>query len=178
MKIYLTSGSMDFMEALQQKYSADNMIVMHGAGNSILLHETLGPTRFNSPQIYEVIHSTGNLEDKGFFSFNYMPVTDEGQPIFEHQFKKEAHLIEKEPGFIALRLLKPTHLDTYIVLTEWENTRRFNTWKFSHSYRHILEDSDTGTRLANMPHMFSSAPYVATYKTKEDDDEEIPTTLD
>lgn len=166
---------MDFMEALQLKFATDNMIVMHGAGNSILLHETLGPTRFNSPQTYEVIYSKGTLQEPGFFSFNYMPVTEEGKPIFEHQFKKDAHLIEKEPGFIALRLLKPTHLDTYIVLTEWENTRRFNTWKFSHSYKHILEESATGTNLANTPHLFSSAPYVATYKTKEEDELEVET---
>ena len=46
MNIYLTSGTMDFMESLRKRYANETMIVMHGTGNSVLLHETEGKPFF------------------------------------------------------------------------------------------------------------------------------------
>ena len=68
------------------------MIVMHGEGNSLLLHETEGKTVFQTPRRYEVISSSGTLEENGFFAFNNIPVTDEGRPIFEHRFTKRSEM--------------------------------------------------------------------------------------
>lgn len=160
MNVFLTSGTMDFMEALQQKFSNEQMIVMHGTRNSILLHETVGKTLFQTPRRYETINSVGILTQAGFFALNNIPVTDEGRPIFEHQFHNHADKISELPGFISLRLLRPLKSDTYIVLTQWSENIFFERWKNSTSYSQLFEnnDSDLGTA-----HIFSSAAYLTTY---------------
>lgn len=171
MNIYLTSGSMDFMESVRNRFLKENMVVMHGIGNSILLHETAGKTLFATPQNFKVISSAGTLTEKGFFALNYIPITDEGRPIFEHQFHSKADSIEEARGFIAFRLLQPIKSDTYIILTQWDDTFSFNLWKNSTSYKSVLADSQSGLSSGNRHYMFSSAPYVATYQTKEEDEE-------
>ncbi len=164
MNIYLTSGSMDFMESLQKKFKADNMIVMHGAGNSILLHETTGKTRFETPNRYEVTASSGELQAEGFFAFNHIPVSDEGKPIFEHRLQVRSDKITAEPGLIAFRFLRPTNSDTYIVITQWTDKRSFDLWKKSPTYTQSAHE--IGEATDRRSHLFSSAPYLTTYTSQ------------
>lgn len=171
LNIYLTSGTMNFMESLQAKFSEENMIVMHGAGNSILLHETMGKTLFQTPRHYEVIHSFHSLEHQGFFAFNNIPVTEEGKPIFEHRFHNYAESITKFAGLVATRLLRPTNSDTYIVLTQWTTKKAFDQWKKSSNYAQIQTISEDGLITNKSSHIFSSAAYLTTYQGIEDEDD-------
>jgi len=161
---------MDFMESLRKRHENETMVVMHGAGNSMLLHETEGKTIFETPRRYEVLSSTGELEENGFFVFNNIPVTDEGRPVFEHRFLNRAGAIENEPGFVAFRLLRPLDSDTYIVLTEWSKSVFFDAWKTSNAYKIAHEKRDSRVGTDKTAHIFSSAPYVTTYTAKIEDE--------
>ena len=172
MNIYLTSGTMDFMETLRKSNSKETMIVMHGVGNSVLLHETAGKTLFQTPRRYEVISTSGTLTEEGFFAFNNIPVTDEGRPIFEHRLLSRIDTIADEPGFVAFRLLRPVDSETYIVLTQWTNQGDFKSWENSSTYKTVHENNESGAGLDKMPNLFSSAAYVTTYKTKKEDDKD------
>ena len=129
MNIFLTSGTMDFMETLKERYENEMMIAMHGTGNSVLLHETDGKTVFQTPRRYEIINSSGDFTRTGFFAFTHIPVTDEERPVFEHRYPNRVEVIQEEPGFVAFRLLRPLNSDTYIVLTQWANPEFFDFWK-------------------------------------------------
>lgn len=171
MNIYLTSGTPTFMESLRKKYPQETMIVMHDGASSLLLHETASKTLFQTPRRYEVIASSGELADNGYFVWNHIPVTDEGRPIFEHRFKERAHTLDEELGFIAFRLLRPLGSDTYLVMTEWSTSTYYEMWKNA-SPDH--DDYFTGHTVAgadNSPHIFTGAASVTTYitKTKEGD---------
>lgn len=166
MNVFLTSGTMDFMESLRKKYANEKMVVMHGKGNSLLLHETGGASVFQTPIRYEAIGSSGILQDEGFFALNNIPVTDEGRPIFEHRLLSHADAIEDEPGFIAHRLLRPLDSNTYVVLTQWSRKDFFDLWKKSSTYSFIIDEKGAGRE--KKPHMFSSAPYLTTYKHKKE----------
>ncbi|MER2091003.1 MAG: antibiotic biosynthesis monooxygenase [Sporosarcina sp.] len=167
MNIYMTSGTPEFMESLKEKHAREQMIAMHGQGNSLLLHETEGKTVFQTPRRYEVIGSSGTIQDGGFFVFNNIPVTDEGRPIFEHRFKNRAEAVQSELGFMAFRLLRPLDSDTYVVMTEWSDNTYYTRWKNSSAFKeaHIADPSTAG--VDNTTHIFSSAPYVTTYVTRE-----------
>jgi heme-degrading monooxygenase HmoA len=166
MNIYMTSGTPEFMESLKEKYAAEGLIAMHGHGNSLLLHETDGKTVFQTPRRYEVVSSSGTLQESGYFVFNNIPVSDEGRPVFEHHFTERADAIESELGFIAFRLLRPLDSDTYIVMTEWSESMYYARWKNSPSFDQVnLTKSQTG--VDNTPHIFSSAPYVTTFTTRD-----------
>lgn len=170
MYIYLTSGTGDFLEQVKNKYSNEHMILIHGEGNSVLIHETEGKTVFATPRKFEVLDSVNDLEEHGFFVFNNIPVTDEGRPVFEHRFLERSRAIENEPGFVAFRLLRPIKSDTYIVMTQWHGPHSFEAWKSSKAYEtaHARRDDSTGIRQQNI---FSAASYVTTYSAipKEED---------
>ena len=172
MNIYLTSGTPEFMDSLKAKHENEKMFVLYGEGNAVLLHETAGKTVFSTPRKYEVIDSSGELTDQGYYVFNNIPVTDEGRPIFEHRFSNRARAIENEPGFIAIRVMRPVGSDTYIVLTEWTGAGSFQAWQNSQAYEKAHEKRGTAEGIDKAPNIFSSASYVTTYWTKHDDKDE------
>ena len=84
------------------------MIAMHGTGNSVLLHETDGKTVFQTPRRYEVINSSGTLQETGFFAFTHIPVTDEERPVFEHRFPNRVEVIQDRTWICCIPVTSPT----------------------------------------------------------------------
>ncbi|MDN4606764.1 antibiotic biosynthesis monooxygenase family protein [Sporosarcina highlanderae] len=171
MYLYMTSGTQDFMEKLQQRYKDKGMILMHGGGQSLLLYETEAKSVFQAPRRYEVISSAGVLKDEGFFVCNNVAVTDEGRPVFEHRFSSLNGEIDSQQGFIAFRLLRPLDSDTYVVLTQWEKAADFDLWKNSPSFKNSHQSIDNKEFATNTTHIFSSAPYITTYTARKKENE-------
>ncbi|MDO7486404.1 antibiotic biosynthesis monooxygenase [Peribacillus frigoritolerans] len=115
---------------------------MQNPDTAVLLHETTGKTIFSSPRKYEVVDGKGNLQDHGYVVMNNIPVSEEGRPVFEHRFKNRAGFIENEPGFVALRILRPINSETYVILTIWEKQADFLNWKNSSSFK-MAHNSDS-----------------------------------
>jgi len=166
MYMYLTTGTRDFMEKLQERHANKGMILMHGGGQSLLLHETDGKSVFQTPRRYEVISSAGGLKEEGYFVFNNVPVTDEGKPVFEHRFSLDSGRIESQNGFTAFRLLRPLDSDTYVVMTEWEDASDYDRWKHSQDFKESPQSVDMNAFADNTTHIFSSASYITTYIAK------------
>jgi heme-degrading monooxygenase HmoA len=168
MNIYMTTGTYEFLKTIKEKHSEEKMFLMQNAENSLLLHETSGKTVFSSPRKFEVIDAKGEIQEDGFVVMNNIPVAEEGRPIFEHRFKNRAGLIEKEPGFLAIRVLRPLNSDTYVIFTEWETERAFKDWQASSSFQQAhkkpeKENMDTNKKI------FSGPSYIKQYylKTKK-----------
>ncbi|KQL33244.1 antibiotic biosynthesis monooxygenase [Psychrobacillus sp. FJAT-21963] len=157
MNFYITSGTPEFMDSIKKKHPKEDLFLLHGVGNSVLIHETSGKSVFQVPRKYEILESYGRFSEKGYFVLQHIPLSDEGRPIFEYQYTKLTETVEKEPGFIALRVLKPLKSDTYIILTEWSGPNSFEVWKKSNplNFDHV----------ADKQKIFTSAPYVSTYKS-------------
>jgi heme-degrading monooxygenase HmoA len=166
--MYLTSGTIDFMEKLQKRHANEEMILMHGGGRSLLLHETDGKSVFLAPRRYEVVSSAGKLKEEGYFVYNNIPVTDEGRPVFEHRFSTNTGKIESEKGFIAFRLLRPLDSDTYIVMTEWDDATDYDRWKNSSAFKESPQSLNMKDFAGNTTHIFASASYITTYTSKKD----------
>ena len=167
LKVFMTSGTPEFMEKLREKHVQEKMYVLHGENTTLLLHETNAKTVFQTPRRYEVIVSSGSFEENGYFVFNNIPVSDEGRPIFEQRVKDSMNSIAAEPGFIAFRLLRPHNSYTYIVLTEWSSNRFYNLWKNSSTsnYTRLMAPAETSAN--STLHLFSGAPSITTYISKE-----------
>lgn len=168
--VYITRGTQEFMEKIKDKHVKENIILMHGNGSCQLLHETEGKTVFQTPQRYEVIEESGQLQEHGFFAMNTINVSDEGKPIFEERFKKDHLDMKQAEGFIAFRLLRSTDSDTYIILTEWEDSKAFesnrNTPAFSTAYDTTQKDLVAGPSI----HIFTSAPYITLFNSLHGDE--------
>ncbi|CAM3778269.1 antibiotic biosynthesis monooxygenase family protein [Mesobacillus thioparans] len=164
MNLFITSGTADFLLKLKEKHQGENMVLMNSNESSILVHETEGKTLFSSPRKYEVIDSAGTLGREGFAVFNNIPVTDEGRPLFEDRFLNRPRMIENEPGFVAIRVLRPLSSNTYIILTIWENESSFENWQKSKAYAHAHKNRGTETGIDGAkPNIFESASYVSKY---------------
>ena len=135
MNVYITTGTYDFLKKLKDKHSNETIFLMQNGENTLLLHETSGKTVFAAPRRYEVVDEKGTISEKGFVVMNNIPVTDEGRPLLEYRFKNRVGLIESEPGFIAIRVLRPIKSDTYIILTVWEKESYFLKWTKSNSFQ-------------------------------------------
>ncbi|MED0887193.1 heme-degrading monooxygenase HmoB [Bacillus mycoides] len=84
---------------------------------------------------YDVLDAVGEFkEQSGYIVCNNISVTDDGRPVFENRFKNRAGLIENEPGFQAIRVLRPLSNDTYVILTMWETEQNFKDWTESRSF--------------------------------------------
>ncbi|HWL13477.1 MAG TPA: antibiotic biosynthesis monooxygenase [Ureibacillus sp.] len=173
MFIYLTSGTADYMETIRKKYvQKEQMIILHGSGNAVLLHETEGKSLFATPRKYEVIDSVNEIEQSGYFVLNNIPVSDEGRPVFEKRFLSRSRAIENEPGFVAYRLLRPLASDTYIVLTQWTGPSSFEAWKNSKAFKEAHSKPDRTTPGVQQQNIFNAASYVTTYSGKLAEDKE------
>lgn len=169
MNLFMTTGTYDFMKKMREKHADETMVLMQGENSTLLLHETEGKSVFQTPRRYEVVDGTGTFQEKGFFVFNNIPVTDEGRPIFEHRFKNRAGAIENEPGYVAFRVLRPLDSDTYVVLTEWESPAFFEKWKESQAFSKAHAKPE-GAPAEKRPNIFSGSSYVTTYKAKPEEE--------
>ncbi|RSD29290.1 antibiotic biosynthesis monooxygenase family protein [Mesobacillus subterraneus] len=168
MNLYITSGTADFLLKLKEKHAGETMVLMNNNESSILVHETNGKTVYSAPRKYEVIDSAGTFRNEGFAVLNNIPVTDEGRPLFEDRFLNRPRMIESEPGFIAIRVLRPVSSNTYIILTIWENESAFLNWQNSKAYDHAHKKRGTEAGIdQTRPNIFESASYVSKYYISE-----------
>ena len=162
MKVYITTGTHEFLKKIMEKHSQEKMILMQGK-DAMLLHETNDESVFESPRKYEIVDGSGELEDNGYVVFNNIPVTDEGRPLFEYRFKNRAGLIEEVSGFTAIRVLRPLDSDTYVIMTQWDNEKSFEGWQESKQYQKAHEKRGTEEGIDNKKDIFPRASYVSEY---------------
>ena len=169
LNMYFTSGTEDYLKKIIEDNKKENLLFMHNEDTSLLAHETEGNSIFKAPRKYEVIISTGAIiVPSGFAVFNHIPVTDEGRPLFEYHYKNRAKLIEKEPGFLAIRVLRPSRLDTYIIFTLWKNESAFKQWQTSNSFSEADFHLNTGEKgEKKQPNIFLRPSFVTKYKIYE-----------
>ncbi len=134
MNVYVTAGTFEYLIKLALKYPQETMVPLVNENGALLLHETNEATIFKEPRRYEVLDSVGNFPIKGLVVMNNIPVTDEGRPLFEYQFKNRTGKIENVPGFMAIRVLRPLSSNTYVILTVWENETAYQQWKTSNAF--------------------------------------------
>lgn len=164
MFLYITSGTPDYMEKLQIKYKKENMILLYGVSNALLLHETEGKTKFATPRKYEVVTGLHSIEQSGFFALHHIPVEDEAKPVFEQQLVKGLQFIGKEPGLISFRFLRPKKSDTYVILTQWIGRHSYEAWKNSRTFKELEQSVIFGEKKQNI---FDAASYINTYSGKK-----------
>lgn len=159
MNIYITYGTTDYLDAYQEKY--DEALLLEGDSNSALVYETAGENPFTEKHEYEVINQRGSLTGAGFVVMNHIPVSEEGRALFEERFQNRAGLVENEPGFSGIRILRPLHQDPYIVMTLWKSHADFMNWQQSKAYEEAHKNRGTSKGLPEI--LFTGKSFVKEY---------------
>ncbi|MBM7702671.1 antibiotic biosynthesis monooxygenase family protein [Metabacillus iocasae] len=168
MNVFITYGTQDYLNKVKEEHSQETMVLMHKEEDQFsLLHETEGETVFNEEHAYEVLDAVGDLQEGGYTVLNNIPVSDEGRPLFEHRFNQRARLIEKEPGFAAIRVLRPLKHDTYVILTMWKDEQSFKNWQESKAYDKAHQKRGTSEGVDQQKSIFPRPSYVTNYRVVE-----------
>ncbi|MBP3951434.1 antibiotic biosynthesis monooxygenase family protein [Bacillus suaedae] len=144
---------------LEEHASLDEGILMKNNDDILVYVEAIieHPTAKN----YEIFSSTGELPASGYVVMNNIPVTEEGRATFEERFKNRAGLVETEPGFQTIRILRPLDDDTYVVVTIWDDEQSFKNWQESNSYKNAHKNRGTSAGLQTS--IFPRPSFVTTY---------------
>lgn len=166
MFFYVTYGTLDYLQKIAQSHPNEKMHLMNGENQAILFYESDKKSLFQSPHQFEILDQAGELLSDEYAAFNHIPVAPEERPLFENRFKNRAGKIESEPGFLALRFLRPIKSETYLIATFWESETDYKSWKNSNSFDQA--HSTPSTKGANQQSMFLRPPYVASYYAVEE----------
>lgn len=144
------------------KLKSSGWLVLISDGDAIAIkeHET---DSGDNIEAYEILDQKGQLDDGNFAVFNNIPVTDEGREQFESRFQNRAGLVEAEPGFAAIRILRPLDSDTYVILTMWQDESSFANWQSSQAYSHAHKKRGTSEGIDKRPNIFPRPSFVTTY---------------
>lgn len=167
MYIYLLSAP------LPSELSAPAPLTLHGGAEDTLhiieADSTLSLEPASNPAYYEVLDAVGPLTEAGFVVMNNIPVTEEGRHEFEERFRNRARQVENEPGFTAIRVLRPMNSDTYIIMTLWKSEADFEAWQKSQAFQHAHHRRDSAEGLtAQKPSILPRPSYVTRYSTVRD----------
>lgn len=165
MKAYFTSGTYDFLAKTVSDFSEDDIFLMNGETSTLAYYEDEEKEIFDEARKYEVIVQDGTLKKEGFVVMNNIPVTEEGRPIFEDQFKQRSGMMSNVPGFQALRVLRPHHGNTYIVMVQWESEEKYSEWRNSDSF--AASHSKQGKK--ETPPYSAGPSYVTKYYMAKED---------
>ncbi|MEG0472324.1 MAG: Target of RNAIII-activating protein [Solibacillus sp.] len=162
MNFYITSGTPDYMENLITKNHKESLILLHGNGNSVVLHESPKKSIFAVPRKFEVLDGIGQFEQKGYFTFYNMPILSDGRPVFEKAVVDVMTSLENDSTIIAYRFLRPIKADTYVLIIQWVGPSAFDVWKNGQEYKREIAPILEG-KASIIQSMFDVAFYMTTY---------------
>src|SRR5699024_10003683 len=103
---------------------------------------------------------------EGYIVMNNIPVTDDGQQIFEDRFKQQQDEVVSMPGFQAFRLLRPLEGNTYVVFTQWASEQDITNCKNSDQYKESHKVQAT-----KLPVYFAERPFITSYHMIDQEEE-------
>ncbi|MGP6240209.1 antibiotic biosynthesis monooxygenase family protein [Cuniculiplasma sp. SKW4] len=66
---------------------------------------------------------------------NHIPVNEKFKKEFEDRFRKRNGDVDKFPGFLSNKILKPVEGNEYIVMTFWNSMDDFKAWVNSEEFK-------------------------------------------
>ena len=162
MNLYMTSGTADYMEKQVEKYSTEQLIILHGNGNSVLIHETEKKSIFSAPRKFDVLDATGKLEQKGYYVFHNMPIVSDDRPVFEKKILDHVGSLKQDSSLISYRFLRPVKAETYILVTQWSGPASYEVWKNSSDYKNHLAPLLNSSQ-SSIQTIFNAATHITTY---------------
>lgn len=163
MNLYKWEGHRDQAMAILASLPNARLIYMTNGEKVVLLFESEGGAVLAGADAYQVLDAVGDINDGYYAVFNNIPVTDEGKELFESRFKNRAGKVEEEPGFAAIRVLRPLNSDTYVILTLWKDEESFTNWQQSQAYSHAHAKRGTEEGIDKKPNIFPRPSYVTTF---------------
>lgn len=166
MKVFMTSGTLSFLEKLAEKHPQITFYYMYNNSSTMAYYEGTGKSVFAAGREYGALLASGHMQVDGFVAIHYIPVLEESKPVFEKQILNRQKLIEVASGLQAFRLLKPITGDTYAIFTQWSLKSNYVNWKSSNGAKQFFPDKSI-----KKPAYFANRSFISTYYMVEEEEE-------
>lgn len=170
MKAHMTNGTWDFLEKIANKHSQYTFFLMNSESSTLAYYETHLQKKsvFKAGRSYEVLVSTGTLEEEGFFVFDHHPLTEDGKPLVENRFKQNSDIMVGVGGLIAFRFLRPLKGNTYVTFTQWQSKEDYENWQASDRAKQLYAFKDVKPTA-----YFAAKPFSLYYSFFYPEEEEL-----
>ncbi|HSP23018.1 MAG TPA: antibiotic biosynthesis monooxygenase [Planococcus sp. (in: firmicutes)] len=163
MELYKWTGNKKEAAEILSEMPDARLVALADSEETVLLTESESANQPEGFDAYHVLNAVGEL-DAGYYAvFNNIPVTEDGRELFESRFQNRAGMVEKEPGFAAIRVLRPIDSDTYIILTMWQDEKSFTDWQQSQAYGNAHAKRGTAEGIDKRPNIFPRPSFVKIY---------------
>src|SRR5690625_1530485 len=103
MKAFMINETLDVLKSIAKKHQDIDFYYMNSDIISLAYYEDKERNVLSSGRAYEELITKGEIQEEGYIVMNNIPVTDEGQPIFEDRFKQRQDEVDAMPGVQAFR---------------------------------------------------------------------------
>lgn len=163
MRAFMTIGTLKFLKAFIEKHPNIDFYFMNNMyeSSTLVYYEHKRKKVFAAGKTYDIVFSVGTLQEEGFVAMETIPVTKEGQPLFEQQIQKQLNKFEEMSNLFAFRLLKLRRGQDYILLSQWKSPAYYETWQQKRE-----------KTIVKQPAYFASRPFTTHYLMANLDDAE------
>ncbi|WP_182200132.1 antibiotic biosynthesis monooxygenase family protein [Paraliobacillus salinarum] len=133
MRAYMTNGTIDYLDHISEQHPTLDIFIMHNKNTGLAYYEITNKlSLFQQARVYEILVIQGKIQEDGFISMRHIPLTDDGKPVFENEWRHKDNLLQSYKGIKAYRILKPIHGNAYIVFMQWDDEDSFRQWEITH----------------------------------------------
>lgn len=170
----MTNGTLEYLEKIRDNHPTITIHFMQNKTSTTVYYEDTRAPIFKEARGYDIITRIGTLDPNGYVMMKHIPVTDDGKPIFESEFKQRANKIEQVPGFCAFRVLRPLHGNTYVLFVQWNNEESYHAWLNSNAYKETYGEGKKPKYRAGKPFTttYSMVDWEAIYQEREEEEGE------
>lgn len=170
MRAHMTTGTWDFLQRRIRKHEQFQFFRMDHPENhhTLIYYETNVRKRsiFSGGRSYEILRKRGEIEERGYFVMQHIPLTKEGGLMFKQQMERNDHFLEEVEGLIAYRLLKTLRGHTFVIFTQWKEKSNYKEWWVSKERLKIYDE-----KYFKKPAYVASRPFFSYYSFDDEEDE-------
>ncbi|MCU5746810.1 signal transduction protein TRAP [Staphylococcus sp. SQ8-PEA] len=156
MRLYATYGTYGYLNQIRLKNPERNLLQFSAPDSSVIVEETDDETILKHPIIYDVINSTGELNEDHFYSVLFIPASEDHAYQLENKLKSISPDFGKFAGFKSYRFLKPTKGMTYKIYFGFNSRRDYEDFKQSTTFKDNFSKSA-------LSHFFGSSGQHSSY---------------
>ncbi|NGP44846.1 hypothetical protein G4V62_07685 [Bacillaceae bacterium SIJ1] len=128
----------------------------------LVINDDTPPKEFKEAKTYDVLSSAGPLQG-AFAAFQYLSITEEGQPLFEQRHRELHKKVQPSSGLHGIHVLVPRKGHQYVVMSVWDKETSYQYHSVPLVDEHFLQKG---------PHSLFEPSFTKVYHEPVEDREE------
>ncbi|WP_239256060.1 antibiotic biosynthesis monooxygenase family protein [Listeria ilorinensis] len=136
--MYITTGTEHYLRQILQEHPNEPIILLQNFHQSLLFHESTGPSVFREEATYRELQRQGDIRGFGTVVFEYIMVRDEETPLFLKAFQNLRLYLRDAIGSQALILGQSTKTNKFLIVTFWDSEQDYQAWNGTNYHKEVI----------------------------------------